>query len=254
MIFATAVAVALTASSRQELIDRWLRADKTHAVEYLHMVPCARANVRVPDLGALAQRELATPGRYRLAPRAAPPEAWWRRALDWISDRSQGFWRALFGRVRVGKEAVASIGDALLAVVSFVLLITIVRLVRNVQITRAASSNTHGEALHDAPSASALYRQASDFANAGDYGSAALLLFAATITLLDSRDAVVATRSSTVRELRRQLHARDAKFLGAFDAVAAPFVQRAYAERAIGEAQWTRARLAYGVILSGVEG
>lgn len=244
MIFATAAAVALTAPSRQVLIERWLHADKTHAVGYLHTVPRARANVRVPDLSALAQRELATPGRYRLAPRATPPKAWWWRALEWIGDRWQDFWRTLFGRMRVGNEAAASIGDALLAIVAFVLFITILRLVRNIQITRRAAS-TQGEALPDAPSASALYRQASDAANAGDYGSAALLLFAATVALLDSRDAVVASRSATVGELRRQLHARDAKLLGPFDAVAAPFVQRAYAERAIGEAQWTRARGAY---------
>ncbi len=245
MIFATAAAVALTAPSRQVLIDRWLRANKTHAVGNLHTVPRAQANVRVPDLGVLAQRELATPGRYRLAPRATPPKAWWWRALEWIGDRWQDFWRTLLGRARVGKQAAASIGDALLAMVAFVLFVTIVRLVRNIQITRPASSNARGEALRDAPSASALYRQASDAANAGDYGSAALLLFAATVALLDSRDAVVASRSATVGELRRQLHARDAKLLGPFDAVAAPFVQRAYAERAIGEAQWTRARGAY---------
>jgi hypothetical protein len=49
------------------------------------------------------------------------------------------------------------------------------------------------------------------------------------------------------------LRAHDAPLIAAFDAVAAPFVQKAYAERSVDEPQWHRARDAF-VILSGVEG
>jgi len=250
VILATAVAVALTAPSRQELIDRWLRANKTHAVGYLHMVPRGRADP-VPDLGALAQRELATPGRYQLAQRnLATPEPWWSRIWAWIAGRWQKLWDGLFSRVHVGREAAASLGDALLAIVALILLITIVSLVRNIQIARAESSKARAEPLGDAPSTAELYRRACDAASGGDYGAAALLLFAATVALLDSKGALAASRSATVGDLRRQLRARDANLVERFDAVAAPFVQRAYAERAIGEPQWNRARFAYQELLT----
>ncbi len=250
MILAAAVAVAL-APSREALIERWLRANKTHAVGYLHTVPRARENAAVPDLKMLAQRELAPPGRYRLAQSPAPRKPWWSGIWDWIAGRWQQFWHTLFGHVRVGSTTAASIGDVLLAIVALILLITIVRLVRNIQITRAASSGARAEPLRDAPPAAELYRQACDAANRRDYGAAALLLFAATVALLDARGAVVANRSATVGDLRRQLRASDANLVDPFDAVAAPFVQRAYAERAVGEPQWNRARFAYQELAAG---
>jgi hypothetical protein len=245
VILAAAVAVALAAPSRRELTDRWLRANKTHVVANLRAVPHVPANLPTTDLNALAQRELATPGRYHFAARTMPSKAWWWRILQWLGERWQSLKRALFGRLHLGKETAAGIGDALLAIVALVLLVTIVRLARNVQIARASSARTRDEPLRDAPSSRALYRQASDAANVGDYGAAALLLFAATVALLDAQDTVIATRSATVGDLRRQLRERDAGLVGPFDAVAAAFVQRAYAERTIGEAQWTRARSAY---------
>ncbi len=58
----------------------------------------------VPDLEALAKRELATPGRYQLEQRPAPPTSWWTRIWHWIAERWQKFWRGLFARVHVGKK------------------------------------------------------------------------------------------------------------------------------------------------------
>ncbi len=124
------------------------------------------------------------------------------------------------------------------------------RLVRNIQLTRAASSAAQSEPLGQAPSTSDLYREACAAANRGEHGAAALFLFAATVALLHGRGAVTASRSATVGDLRRQLRVRDANLVGPFDAVAAPFVQRAYAERAIGAPQWDRARFAYEELLS----
>ncbi len=246
MILAAAVAAALAAPSREVLINRWLRANKTHAIGYLHMVPRARANAPVPDLHALAQRELATPGRYRLAqPVATTPKPWWSHIWGWIADRWQTFWHGLFKRVSVGRQTAASLGDVLLAIVALVLLVTIVRLARNIQITRATSSAARSEPLGDALSTAELYKDACDAASRGDYGAAALLLFAATVALLDNKGVVVASRSATVGDLRRQLRASEANLVDPFDAVAAPFVQRAYAERAVAEPQWSRARFAY---------
>jgi hypothetical protein len=48
-----------------------------------------------------------------------------------------------------------------------------------------------------------------------------------------------------VGDLRRELRAGDAALVPAFDAVAEPFVARAYAERAVDAPQWSRARAAY---------
>jgi hypothetical protein len=244
VILAAAVAVALATPSRQELIDRWVRANKTHAVAYLQTVPRSRADAPVPDLNVLAQRELATLGRYLLAQRAAVSKPWWSPVWDWIAERWQKFWRGLFWRAHVGRGAAASIGDVLLAIVGLLLLITIVRLVRNIQITRAAA-HTRAEPLGNAPSTGEFYGRACDAANRGDYGAAALLLFAATVALLDDKGAVITSRSATVGDLRRQLRARDANLVDPFDAVATPFVHCAYAERAVGEPQWNRARFAY---------
>jgi hypothetical protein len=250
VIFAAAVAVALAAPSRELLIQRWLRADARHTAARLHSGPPAARSAPVPDLQALAQTELATPGRYRLAQPVAAPKPWWSGIWGWITDRWQKFWRGLFSRVSVGKETAASAGDVLLAIVALILLITIVRLVRNIQITRAATANTRAEPLGDVPSPAELYQQACAAASRGDYGAGALLLFAATVVLLDDKGAVVASRSATVGDLRRQLRARDKNLVDPFDAVAAPFVQRAYAERAIGEPQWNRARFAYQELLA----
>ncbi|HEY6327219.1 MAG TPA: hypothetical protein VIW73_11975 [Candidatus Cybelea sp.] len=250
MILAAAVAAALAAPSRELLIQRWLRADTTHTVARLRSGPPAARNAAAPDLQALAQTELATPGRYRLAQPVATPKPWWSRIWRWIADRWQKFWNGLFSRVRVGREAAASVGDLLLAIVALILLVTIVRLVRNIQITRAAAANMRTEPLGDAPSPAELYQQACAAANRGDYGAAALVLFAATVALLDNKGAVVASRSATVGDLRRQVRARDTNLVDPFDAVAAPFVQRAYAERPIGEPQWNRARFAYQELLA----
>jgi hypothetical protein len=75
------------------------------------------------------------------------------------------------------------------------------------------------------------------------------LLFAATVALLDRQGAVDGTASATVGDLRRELRAGNARLVGPFDAVAAPFVQEAYAERAVDEPQWHRARDAFATLL-----
>jgi hypothetical protein len=72
------------------------------------------------------------------------------------------------------------------------------------------------------------------------------------LALLDRRGAANLSSSATVGDLRRDLRARHREMLAPFDAVAATFVQRAYAERAIDEPQWERARAAF-VALIGAE-
>jgi hypothetical protein len=246
VIAAVAAAVALAEPSREALIERWLRANRTHSAARLQSGPSASPAQRVPDLRALAERELATAGRYRLTQTLAPPasEPWWARVWDWVADRWQRFWNALFSRVHVGREAAASIGDVLLAIVGLVLLVVTVRLLMNLQLART-QTRARSEPFAAPPDPRSLYRDACAAAGRGQYGDAALLLFAATVALLDSRGDVEAKRSATVGDLRRGLRASDAALVAPFDTVAAPFVQRAYAERTIDAPQWQAARTAF---------
>lgn len=250
MIAALAVTLALTAPSREALIQQWLRANPKHSAASLASGP--RGAAPAPDLHALAQRELSASGRYQLSTPNAPPatEPWWQRAWDWIAQRWQKFWNAIFARAHVGRETAASIGDVLLVIVGLLLIFVVVRLLRNLQIARSASQAA-SEPLAEPPTPRALYRAACNAATRSDYASATLLLFAATVAYLDRQGAVRATSSATVGDLRRAVRTANANLLGSFDAVASPFVQTAYAERPIDESQWNHARTAF-VTLSGI--
>jgi hypothetical protein len=251
VIVAVAAAAAL-ATSKDALTERWLRANHTHSVARLASAPSPAA--APPDLRILLQREFAIKGRYQLegSPVAVTAEPWWSRGWDWMYGRWQRFWNALFGRVRVGGEAAASLGDVLLVLVGVVMMFVVVRLLRDLQITRSKSGPASAP-LEEQPTPRALYKQACNAANRGDYGNAALLLFAATVALLDRQGAVDGTSSATVGDLRRELRARNAALLAPFDAVATPFVQKAYAERAVDEPQWHRARDGFARLQEGVQ-
>jgi hypothetical protein len=247
MIVAIAAAAAL-APSKDALIERWLRANRAHIVGRL--APAPASPVSAPDLRALAQREFAVKGRYRLAepPVAAPAEPWWLQAWHWMYGRWQRFWDLLFARVRVGPQGAASLGDVLLVLVGILLIVVVVRLLRNLQIERS-HSGPRSEPLQEPPAPRALYKQACNAAGRSDYRTAAILLFAAMVALLDRQGAVDASASATVGDLRRELRAVNARLVPPFDAVAAPFVQEAYAERAVDEPQWHRARDAFATLL-----
>ena len=247
MIAALAAAIALAEPSREALIARWLRANRTHTVAHLQAAPPVGASPKeMPNLQALAQQELATAGRYQLTVTPARPERepWWARLWDWISAKWHDLWNALFSRVHVGREAAASAGDVLLVLVVGLLIWVVVRILRNVQIART-SARSQSQALATPPDPQQVYDDARSAANRGDYGNAALLLFAATIALLSVRGAIDASRSATVGDLRRGLRAREKASVVPFDAVVAPFVQRAYAERPVAAAQWTIAESAF---------
>ena len=247
MIAAIAAAVA-PAPSKDALVERWLRANHAHVVVRLAPAPAPVASP--PNLRALAQREFAVKGRYQLAESAvvAAGEPWWLQALQWIYNRWQRFWDLLFARVHVGPQGAASLGDVLLVLVGILMIFVVVRLLRNLQVERS-QSGPRAAPLQEPPAPLALYEQACNAAGRGDYGAAALLLFAAMVALLDRRGAADGTASATVGDLRRELRASDARLVAPFDAVAAPFVQEAYAERAVDEPQWHRARDAFATLL-----
>jgi hypothetical protein len=239
-----ALVLALAAPSREALIGRWLNANPRHTLARLASGPPATATAP-PDLRALARSELATPGRYRLTePVATGAQPWWARVWEWMADRWSRLWSAVFRHVHVGAQQAADIGDALLVVISLVLIFVAVRLLMNLRFLRPVP-RLESSPRNPPPSPAVLYRQACTAAQAGDYGGATLLLFAATVTLLALRGTFEAARSATVGDLRRALRARNIAMLPFFDEVATPFVQRAYAERAVGEPQWLCARAAF---------
>jgi hypothetical protein len=247
MIFAVAAAAALT-TSRAALAQRWLHANHAHSAARLE--PTSASAAPPHDLSALAQREFAIVGRYRLSdsPPAPAAEPWWSRPLRWLGARLAQLRDALFTRVHVGRAAAASVGDVLLVVVGLLLFFVVVRLLRNLQIRRATSRLAY-RPMEAPPDPQALYDDARRAASAGEYGTAALLLFAAMVALLDGRGLVENTRSATVGELRRELRSSDAGLISRFDAIAAPFVAKAYAERVVEAPQWDRAHDAFAALL-----
>ena len=249
MIAVVFAAASLAPPSREALIERWLRADRSHRAALLvaRHVPAAS---KPPNLQALARRELSVPGRYRLtAPRApAEPVPWWKRLTRWIGERWNELWRQIAARAHVSERTATAIGYAVLALVGLALLLVLLRLFREVQRSRWAR-RSRPQPLEAAPDPEALYREACDCANRGDYGDAALRLFAAAVAALTGRGAVATTRSATVGDLRAALRRKRAALVPAFDAVAAPFVQTAYAERPIDASQWQLAASAFTVIL-----
>jgi hypothetical protein len=248
VIAAVAAAAALALPPRELLAQRWLHANRTHAAASLES-PAQHAPAP-PDLRILAQREFDTPGRYRLDEPATAPatQPWWSPALRWLAARWQQLWRALFGRMHVSNSGAVAIGDGLLVVAGLGLLIVALRLLREVRFAPPAS-RFQSQPIAAAPDERSLSAAASRAANRGDYGNAVLLLFAATIAALDRRGAVTSDRTATVEELRRQLRRHDASLTAPFDAVAAPFVARAYADRTVEAPEWQRALEAFTTML-----
>jgi hypothetical protein len=236
-------------TSRQALVERWLHANRAHSLAQLQST--AHGAPAPPDLHALGQRELAIPGRYQITepPSQTAGEPWWLRALQWLHDRWDQLWRALFGHVHVSARTAGGIGDVLLVVVAVALLYAGFLVLRNVGRARSAA-RLRAEPLAAPPDPQSLYQRACDAANRGEYGSAALLLFAATIALLAGRGTISGSESATVGDLRRALRSGDAKLIPQFDAIAAPFVERAYAERFVDAPQWLRARNAFVQLVS----
>ncbi len=246
MIAALALAAVAAAPPRDALIARWLHANHMHRVASLESP--VHETAPPTDLAALAQRELAVPGRYRLTESAPLPEEdpWWARMLRWIGDRWNDLWSAIARRVHVTAGQAEGVGDGLLALVVLGLLFIAYRILLNIRIARDMT-RAEAEPIAAPPTPRALYRLACATASNGDYGEAVLVLFAATVALLGARS------SATVGDVRRDLRGRQAVLMPQFDTVAAPFVRRAYAERAIGVQDWNRAQASFIALKSAAE-
>ncbi|HTX59117.1 MAG TPA: hypothetical protein VMH02_05515 [Verrucomicrobiae bacterium] len=250
------VALALPASAwaaaplaqRAALIARW-EAQARPPAALRRALDATAPPSKAPDLAAMAARELAAPGRYHLteAPQR-PRTSWWARFWTWIAEQLRKLFSALFGRAHISRGGAAAIGDVLIALAAAVLLFAVWRLLAQLQFARERG-RTSAEALAEPLDARAFFARAQAAASAGDLALASRLLFVAAVLALDLRGAVANDPSATVGDLRRALRARDAALLGAFDAVAGPFVCSAYAERPVAPSDWARARAAFFALL-----
>ena len=113
------------------------------------------------------------------------------RAWEWLSERWQRLWNAIFGRVHVGRAAAASIGDVLLVLVGLLLIFVVVRLLMNFHLARSTAL-VDSTPLGERPSPRALYKAGMQRRRRRRLWRAAVLLFAATVALLDRQRTVEA--------------------------------------------------------------
>jgi hypothetical protein len=249
------------ASVRDDLVARWVAANDAQIAKIADVKKRAAAatsfaKVRgrldesttssmLPDFTAAARRELATPGRYQLSVKVAPPPqpTLWEQLWQWAGDRLRDIWNALNDRVHIGPSGAVAIGDVLIGLAVLVLVFVVIRLLAEFQIDRRRAAAV--EALGAPRDARVLYERATAAAQKGDFTAASRLLFAATVVALDLRGVVTEDPSATVGDLRRALRSRQTELVPPFDAVAAPFVASAYAERAIEPVDWDRAHAAF---------
>jgi hypothetical protein len=249
------------ASMRDDLVARWVSANDEQIAKISDAKKRAAAETSfvklrgridepatapmLPDFSAAARRELATPGRYQLSTKVAPPPqpTLWEQLWQWVRDRLADLWNALNDRINIGPSGAMAIGDVLIGLAVLVLVLVVIRLLAEFQIDRRRTATV--EALGAPRDARKLYERATAAARKGDFTAASRLLFAATVVALDLRGVVTEDPSATVGDLRRALRSRQTELVPPFDAVAAPFVASTYAERPIEPADWDRAHAAF---------
>lgn len=199
------------------------------------------------DAHALAARILAGSGFHVRAMRP-PSRTWWDVPWQWLLDRLNDLGTALGKNVHLSKGASIAIGDVLIAVVALGLVAVIVILLRNAM--RAQ------EAAGDAPAspraaAEEFLTRSLHAANSGDFSSAVVLLFLASLRLLDVRGVVADDPSFTVNECRREVRRRASAASAPFDVLARAFTAALYAGLPADAESWLAARAAYDAIARG---
>ncbi len=146
------------------------------------------ASPLLPDFTAAVQRELATPGRYQLSMKVAPPPqpTLWEQLWQWVGDRLRDIWnRFSSNRVHIGPSGAVAIGDVLIGLAVLVLVFVVIRLLAEFQIDRRRAAAV--EALGAPRDARLLYERATAAARNGDFTPASRLPLAATVVALDLR-------------------------------------------------------------------
>lgn len=197
------------------------------------------------DPGALARAILSDTSRYHLAqPQVRErPKNWLERAWDWIALQWSRLIRALFGNVRVPAKASTAFGGALVFLLAALLALAVAKV--GDSLGRRAAPRALAASAAEFSDARGLYERSLTAAGNRALTQAMELLFAAAIATLDRRGLTRYDPSSTVGDFRRDVRARDASLVGAFDAIAEPFTAAVYAQRPPNEADWARAHAAF---------
>jgi hypothetical protein len=248
--FSLASASAFGADERSALVQKWIAGSKPPA-SLRKQLDAASPLPSPPsvDLAKLVAGELSVAGRYRLHESAAPPQKSFLQVVwDWIVARMQWLWDRIFGRVHIGRGGAMAFGDVLIAISVLAIAFGAWRLIANFSFDLRRRA-TASQGLDEPEDAREAYRQAQAAAAAGDLARASRLLFRATVLALDLRGAVAFDSSATVGDLRRRLRSREGELVPPFDAIARPFVQSAYAEQPVQDAEWENASRAFSQIL-----
>jgi hypothetical protein len=200
------------------------------------------------DVAAAVRAELAVPGRYQLSAPTVRHRSLFDAVFQWLWDRWNELFHALFSHIKIGPQGTSLIGDAVIVICVVTIAAIGAHLLMQLQDER--SRRDRAVALAPARSAHAFAAAASAAANAGDYARAIRLLFIAAVTLLDLRGVMRDERSSTVNQLRRALHARRGNLDQPFAEIARLYTAAAYAQSPAGADAWDRARTAYDQLVT----
>lgn len=192
--------------------------------------------------------ELAVPGRYQLRVGGVKQRSLIDQIFQWLWDRWNDLFHALFSHIKIGPQGTSLIGDAV--IVFCVVGIAALGAHLLMQLQDERSRRERVIALAPARSAHAFAVAATAAANAGDYAHAIRLLFIAAVTLLDLRGVMRDERSATINQLRNALHARRDKLDRPFAEIAHLYTAAAYAQAPAGADAWQRARTAYDQLLT----
>jgi hypothetical protein len=195
------------------------------------------------DIVRAVRAELAVPGRYQLQTAIRPHPSLFGMLVQWLGDRWNALISMLERHVNVGPQGASLIGDVVVVLCVLIVAAIGAHLLAQLQMNR--TRRERAVAIQPVRSAHALARSAAGAAESGDYARAVRTLFMAVVTLLDLRGVVRDDRSSTVNELRRELHDREGRLEPAFVEIARLYTRAAYAETTLDEAAWYHARKAY---------
>jgi len=195
---------------------------------------------------SLAHRILSE-SRFRMQVHAR--DDWWTRFWTW-------FWSkvaSLFGHGGSAPPGVVdAIGDILLIAAAGLVIYFVVRLLMSLVRDAPAEDHVAARAIERKTAARDWYDRAVTAASQGRFGAAVVLLFRATLAILDLRGVVHDDPSHTVNESRAELLRSAPQFAPGFNAVARTFTAALYAEDPVSSAQWEEARGAYDALHTAV--
>jgi hypothetical protein len=168
----------------------------------------------------------------------------WDRFWEWVGDRINEFFHAIFRHAVVGKDASSALGIAALLAAVLVLVVVLARvLLRTQRATFSASDAAQGGFDPQQLLAAADARAAT-----GDFAGAVIGAFVAGLARLDRSGVVAYDATLTPNEYRRLVRSARPDLADPFDRLTRAFVPAAYDDRPLDAVQYAVARSAYEAI------